>query len=62
MDLFVVLAVAAAGCFILIWAYVVWLKLREHHHIIRNPEHHHNHHKSHVTFMGRVRPGKKRHD
>jgi hypothetical protein len=42
--------------FLLSWALIAWLKYREHSQILRD-EHHR--HKTHVTFLGRIRPWKK---
>lgn len=58
MTFYSILLPAIAILFVLAWAYVAWIKFREHRHILRD-EHHH-HHKSHVTFMGRVLPGNRR--
>jgi hypothetical protein len=56
-DILALLILALAAIFVLAWAFVGWLKFREHHHLLRDDQHYH---KSHVTWIGRVRRQKRR--
>jgi hypothetical protein len=54
-----IMIVAAAAVFLLAWAFIGWLKFREHHHILRD-EHHPHYHRSHVSWNGQILPKSKR--
>jgi hypothetical protein len=58
-DFVVALIAALAAVFLLAWAFVGWLKFREHHDLLRD-EHDRHYHRSHVTWMGKIFPGSKR--
>jgi hypothetical protein len=58
MEIYSLLLLAFAAIFLLSWAFVAWLKFREHHHILRDEYHHH---KTHLTWVGRILPWRRRH-
>jgi hypothetical protein len=53
-----ILPLVLAGCFLLIWAFIGWLKFREHVHHARNEHEAH----SHVVSVRKVRPHRPRVD
>jgi predicted metal-binding membrane protein len=58
MNSLAIILAAVTAIFALAWAYVIWLKVHEHHREL-NDEHQH-HHKTHITFIRPVRQRSKR--